>query len=508
MDRSLFSCARKGHVRYAPDEPELRDRLMVPAADGTAWRCLRCGRFVTGGPHDSGPAAAAPLIRWCRPVRQRAFAVGLSAATLILVAACSSGGASAGRPPASTPPAVRQALLAAATQAQQVTSATETVTVQDNTSGTTMAGTLQYRRKPTLLAGESVTVTAAGTSTPITIILAGTAVYLHGASLASQVGKPWVKIDLSATLGASGASTAQLVQNIQGNNFTSDAQLFTTAQNARVAGTQTVGGVTTTEYAGSFTVAAALKTLAASATQALAPELQLRGNSPVYFHMWVDGQHRIRKIAEAETLNGHSVNITATVTAINQPVRITMPPASQTFTPASAPAATQQQIASTQESLSGDVSTLTQDAASLDNDNSLASDIKSMKSDLGSEQQDYAAVQGDSCSSAGGTRETDASTVGIDASTVDTDQSIVQIDVSILQNSSVSSDISNVQADVSQLKSIGASPDTDPPAALAAGSKALKDTASAISRAQGQAKQLDGQAHQIARAADALAAKC
>ena len=58
MDWSLFGCARKGHVTYAPDEPELRDRLMAPAAAGTAWRCLRCGAFVTSGEHGSGPAAA------------------------------------------------------------------------------------------------------------------------------------------------------------------------------------------------------------------------------------------------------------------------------------------------------------------------------------------------------------------------------------------------------------------------------------------------------------------
>ena len=79
MNWSLFGCARTGHVTYAPDEPELRDRLMAPAAGGTAWRCLRCGAFVTGGPHGSGPAAAAPLLRRGRELRSelilRAFAV-------------------------------------------------------------------------------------------------------------------------------------------------------------------------------------------------------------------------------------------------------------------------------------------------------------------------------------------------------------------------------------------------------------------------------------------------
>jgi uncharacterized membrane protein (DUF2068 family) len=94
VDWSLFGCARKGHVTYAPDEPELRDRLMAPTAGGTAWRCLRCGAFVSHGQHGngqhgngqhgkvqhgSGPAAAAPLLRRGRELRDelilRVFAV-------------------------------------------------------------------------------------------------------------------------------------------------------------------------------------------------------------------------------------------------------------------------------------------------------------------------------------------------------------------------------------------------------------------------------------------------
>jgi uncharacterized membrane protein (DUF2068 family) len=79
VDWSLFRCARKGHVTYAPDEPELRERLMAPTAGGTAWRCLRCGAFVTDGQHSSGPAAAAPLILRGKEIRSqlilRVFAV-------------------------------------------------------------------------------------------------------------------------------------------------------------------------------------------------------------------------------------------------------------------------------------------------------------------------------------------------------------------------------------------------------------------------------------------------
>ena len=71
MDWSLFGCFRKGHVTYAPNEPELRERLMATTAGGTAWRCLRCGAFVTDGQHGSGPAAAAPLIRRGKELRSQ-----------------------------------------------------------------------------------------------------------------------------------------------------------------------------------------------------------------------------------------------------------------------------------------------------------------------------------------------------------------------------------------------------------------------------------------------------
>ena len=62
MDWSLRGCARKGHVTYAPDEPELRDRLHVPTPAGEAWRCLRCATFVVEEPHGSGPADQAPVV--------------------------------------------------------------------------------------------------------------------------------------------------------------------------------------------------------------------------------------------------------------------------------------------------------------------------------------------------------------------------------------------------------------------------------------------------------------
>lgn len=62
MDWNLRSCARHGHVTYAPDEPRFVAKLRTDTALGDSWRCLRCGDFVLGEPHGHGPADEAPTV--------------------------------------------------------------------------------------------------------------------------------------------------------------------------------------------------------------------------------------------------------------------------------------------------------------------------------------------------------------------------------------------------------------------------------------------------------------
>lgn len=69
VDWSLRSCARRGHLTYAPTEQHLRQRLHADTPEGEAWRCLRCGDFVLGPPHGSGPASEAPLVARGRRLR-------------------------------------------------------------------------------------------------------------------------------------------------------------------------------------------------------------------------------------------------------------------------------------------------------------------------------------------------------------------------------------------------------------------------------------------------------
>jgi uncharacterized membrane protein (DUF2068 family) len=70
MDWSLRGCARQGHATFAPDEPELRERLHTETAQGEAWRCLRCGTFVLGAPHGHGPADTAPIVLRGKALRE------------------------------------------------------------------------------------------------------------------------------------------------------------------------------------------------------------------------------------------------------------------------------------------------------------------------------------------------------------------------------------------------------------------------------------------------------
>lgn len=69
MDWSLYRCGRVGHITYAPDEPHLREHLRAQTAAAELWQCLRCGTYVTGGPHATGPADAAPAVRRSRQIR-------------------------------------------------------------------------------------------------------------------------------------------------------------------------------------------------------------------------------------------------------------------------------------------------------------------------------------------------------------------------------------------------------------------------------------------------------
>lgn len=66
----LRTCARRGHVTYAPDDAALADRLSGTTGLGEVWRCLRCGEYTLGPPHGRGHPQDAPIVLRGKALRQ------------------------------------------------------------------------------------------------------------------------------------------------------------------------------------------------------------------------------------------------------------------------------------------------------------------------------------------------------------------------------------------------------------------------------------------------------
>ena len=279
-------------------------------------------------PISSHSQQAAPS--WQRlPGPRLAAGAGLSAAALIAVAACGSSSANESGGTSLTP---REALVAAVSHTQKVTSAVETLNVKvSGAQSLSTTGTVQVQLKPALLVGANLSIAEAGKTTPIKEVLTSKAIYFSAPSLTGQLSsKPWVKIPLSALKGTSAASFGQLFHSLQSDSFTNQTELLTVAKNAHMVGKQTINGTPTTEYAGSFKASQALKSLPASFRSAMSSELQALGSNPINFHVWIDGQNHVRKMVETESVSGENVTTTVYISAINQPVHITVPSASQT----------------------------------------------------------------------------------------------------------------------------------------------------------------------------------
>jgi LppX_LprAFG lipoprotein len=265
-----------------------------------------------------------------RNIRRLITAAGLFAAAVTLIAGCGSA-ATTTHGAAPKPLTARQALSLAVSSSQQITSASTTLSVK--TTGSTAAattGSMQMQLKPSLLISANLKVAVAGQTIPVSEIIRDKTIYLKVPGLSQHVGKPWLKISL-AQLAGNGAAFSQLLQSVQSGNPLDQTKLLSVSKDVHATGTQVIDGVTTTRYAGSYTPSAALAAMNPSLRKLMGPGLkQIKGN--VKFTVWIDAQHRTRRLVATENVNGQTVVTTINITAINQPVSITLPPASQVTT--------------------------------------------------------------------------------------------------------------------------------------------------------------------------------
>ena len=228
------------------------------------------------------------------------------------------------------------AITLAADQTQHVNSMSANVVV--NVSGmasATTVGSIEIQLRPKLLADENLAIKSQGQTMAMNDIVSAKAVYLKSAafsSLIGQTGKTWIKIPLSDLSGSAGSVLSSLLQNVQNGDPLTQTRMLAASKNVHKVGTQVIDGVTTTHYAGTFTPAAAVAQLSTTLRKQVAPMLSMI-TGDVRFNAWIDASHQVRKIAEVETVSGETVNLSMTLTSINQPVHIALPAPGQVLVP-------------------------------------------------------------------------------------------------------------------------------------------------------------------------------
>jgi hypothetical protein len=253
--------------------------------------------------------------------------VAAAGAAAIAISGCSKGATHT----AASNPALHQIKLAADTSAKvnSLTASLSVHSVGSHAGGLT--GTIQMQMKPATLIEATFNVAAANSpSIHLDEILTSQAIYFKDPAFAKSAGKPWVKVRISQLSSKSGISVGSLLQNLEGSNPLDQTRLFTASKDVRVVGAQTIDGVPTTEYAGTYAPQTAYAGLNSRLRKLLGPMLRSIGTHPVHFHVWIDAQHMIKKADDTESVRGQTVTTTFTVTSVNQPVRVTLPKTGET----------------------------------------------------------------------------------------------------------------------------------------------------------------------------------
>jgi hypothetical protein len=255
------------------------------------------------------------------------------------LAACGSSGGSKGASgqQAQTP---QQAIQLAANTSRAISSFVATVNVKlssgaNGVGAVNLTGTVTEQLHPSLIAeADYSTFAAGGQSFPggLSEIITANSVYIKLGLLtqALHTNKPWIAIPFSALEKASGVNLGSLFSQLQTSSPLSQSQLFAGATDVKKVGTGSIDGVPVTEYSGTVSMTRALSKLPADLRSSLGPVITKAGIKSAKFTEWLDAQNQVRKVVVTESGSSFTETITTTVSSINQPVNIAVPPASQT----------------------------------------------------------------------------------------------------------------------------------------------------------------------------------
>ncbi|GAA0833408.1 LppX_LprAFG lipoprotein [Streptosporangium amethystogenes subsp. fukuiense] len=265
-------------------------------------------------------------------MRRLAPAVALGAAALVAVAGCGAQGTgSLGNVKLAAADAVQQS----AQKAEEVTSYSADLVLDASSrekGASKIQGSMLYQSRPQLATDIKLdTLTFGGQNVPggARAILSGETVYVKSELLSRFAGatKPWVKMPLSELDAEGQAGVRRFMDQAQQFDLAGTVKLLTASKDVKAVGTETVGGVDTTHYSGTFPVAEAAQLLDPAKREKLQEEFSRVKD--VKFDLWADAQSLPRKV----TLGGSEQDMTFSLTAFfkgfNEPVEITAPPADQ-----------------------------------------------------------------------------------------------------------------------------------------------------------------------------------
>jgi FMN-dependent NADH-azoreductase len=229
--------------------------------------------------------------------------------------------------------AASEVLTQAAQKTAEVTSYTVDAVVNVKTpqqENGKVQGRMLYQSKPQLAVDLTLdALDMGGKSLPggARAVLQGDAVYVKVEALKELVGatKPWIKVPLT-NVGAPDQVKTYLDQ-IQQFDLAAVTKMVTASQDVKAAGTESVGGVDTTHYSGTFPVDAAVQQLPADKQEAARSGLaELKD---IKFDIWVGSDGLPRKLALNGAKEGATLDATLLFKGFNEAVNIQTPPADQ-----------------------------------------------------------------------------------------------------------------------------------------------------------------------------------
>ncbi|MET9733806.1 DUF1396 domain-containing protein [Streptomyces sp. NPDC006458] len=173
----------------------------------------------------------------------------------------------------------------------------------------------------------------------VEIRLVGKAMYLGGGAEAAEEmdGRSWLKFDMSALDQAGGADSAGLGAAQAERNPAAESAFMTGAEDVEKVGTESVDGVRTTHYRGTVSLddlRAGLKDEDARTRERRESSIDRYedlGVETMTMDMWVDGEHHTKQFRMRGDADQGPLDLTITFLAVNEPVKVTAPPAKDTM---------------------------------------------------------------------------------------------------------------------------------------------------------------------------------